>query len=112
VSLFYVQMLAFLTIRGIAYLFGRHVWFSQNSTKKIPSECSGILTRADGSIVYMKEVSPGEEVLTIKQCLRGRVREDLADVSRLRRLRNRSELAEAIFGLAFHSRWFSARGDG
>jgi hypothetical protein len=52
-SLFCVQMLAFLTLRGIACLFWRHVWFFRNTTLKTPSEGSGILSPADCSIYYV-----------------------------------------------------------
>lgn len=62
-----VLLLAFLTLCGIAYLYWRYVWFFRNPTRKIPSEDSGILSPADGSIVYVREVAPGEETITIKQ---------------------------------------------
>ncbi len=62
-----MALLAFLTLCGMAYLYWRHVWFFRNPTRKIPSEDSGILSPADGSIVYVKEVAPGEEIITIKQ---------------------------------------------
>jgi len=96
VNQFYVQMLAFVTAWGIRYLFWRHVRSFRNPIRKIPSECSGILTLAYGSIVYLKEVSPGEEVIAANQGLRARVRKDWADVPELRQLQNRSELEEAI----------------
>lgn len=62
-----VFLLAFLTLCGIAYLYWRYVWFFRNPARKIPSEGSGILSPADGSIVYVREVAPGEETITIKQ---------------------------------------------
>jgi phosphatidylserine decarboxylase len=62
-----VLLLAFLTLCGIAYLYWRYVWFFRNPSRKIPSEDSGILSPADGSIVYVREVAPGEETITIKQ---------------------------------------------
>ena len=93
---FYLQMLAFVTICGIGYLFWRHVWSFRNHTRKIPSECSGILTPAYDSIVYLKEVSRGEEVIEANQGLRARVRKDWTDVPGLRQLQDRSELGEVI----------------
>ena len=62
-----VFLLAFLTLCGIAYLYWRYVWFFRNPARKIPSEGSGILSPADGSIVYVREVAPGEDTITIKQ---------------------------------------------
>jgi hypothetical protein len=91
-----MQMLAFVTTCGIGYLFWRHVWSFRKPTRKIPSECSGILTPAYDSIVYMKEVSPSEEVIKTDQGLRARVRKDWTDVPGLRQLQKRSELEEAI----------------
>jgi hypothetical protein len=96
VSLFYAQILAFLTIWGIADLFRRSVRFSRNPTRKIPSECSRILTPADSCVVYMKEVSQDEKIITIEHGLRGRIRKDLTDVTRLRRLQIRTEPAQAM----------------
>jgi len=67
VSMPCVLLLAFLTLCGIAYLYWRYVWFFRNPSRKIPSEDSGILSPADGCVVYVKEVAPGEEIITIKQ---------------------------------------------
>jgi len=73
VSMFCVLLLALLTLCAIAYLYWRYVWFFRNPARKIPSEGSGILSPADGSIVYVKEVAPGEETITIKQGVKATV---------------------------------------
>ena len=65
--MFCVLLLAFLTLCCIACLYWRYIWFFRNPARKIPSEGSGILSPADGSVVYVKEVAPGEEIITIKQ---------------------------------------------
>jgi len=55
---------------GVAlYLFWRHIWFFRNPQRKIPPEGSGILSPADGTVVYVKKVYPDEKVITIKQGL-------------------------------------------
>ena len=71
--MFCVLLLALLTLCAIAYLYWRYVWFFRNPARKIPSEGSGILSPADGSIVYVKEVAPGEETITIKQGVKATV---------------------------------------
>ena len=107
-SLFYAQMLAFLTIWCIVDLFRRRVRFSRNSARKIRSEYSGILTPADSCIVTMKELSHGEEIVTIEHGLRGLIRKNLIDVTGVRRLRGRCEPAGAMQGPALHTRWHSS----
>jgi phosphatidylserine decarboxylase len=64
---FFVFLLAFSAVCCIAYLYWRYVWFFRNPPRTIPSEDSGILCPADGAVVYVKEVAPGEETITIKQ---------------------------------------------
>jgi len=64
-----------------AYLFWRHVWFFRNPPRRTPPG-EGVLSAADGTVVYVKSVAPGAEVVSIKQGLVARlsdiVREDLA----------------------------------
>lgn len=52
---------------GLLYLYWRSVWFFRNPPRSIPGDDAGILSPADGTVVYVKEVLPGEEVITIKR---------------------------------------------
>lgn len=49
------------------YLFWRHVWFFRNPGRIIPPEGSGILSPADGTVVYVREMKPQESVINIKR---------------------------------------------
>lgn len=64
----------------VAYLYWRYVWFLRNPARNIP-EGDGLLSPADGSVVYVKRLNPGDEVIAIKKniriCLNDIVREDL-----------------------------------
>ncbi|MFP4316746.1 MAG: phosphatidylserine decarboxylase [Desulfovibrionales bacterium] len=48
-----------------AYLFWRHFWFFRNP-RRVPPEGEGILSPADGTVVYVKRVEPGDPVISIK----------------------------------------------
>lgn len=56
------------------YLYWRHVWFFRNPPRTAPAE-PGLLSPADGTVVYVRRVAPGEEVVVIKQGLRATVRD-------------------------------------
>ena len=51
-----------------AYLYWRHVWFFRNPLREPPAT-EGILSPADGTVVYVKRVAPGEPVVIIKEGL-------------------------------------------
>jgi len=51
----------------LLFLYWRHIWFFRNPPRFVPGDDSGILSPADGTVVYVKEVSPGEDVITIKR---------------------------------------------
>ena len=50
----------------IAYLVWRHLWFYRDPPRTPPAE-TGLLSPADGTVVYVKKVAHGEEVVVIKQ---------------------------------------------
>ena len=50
----------------LSYLYWRYEWFYRNPPRKPPEE-PGIVSPADGTVVYVKQVLPGEEVLAIKR---------------------------------------------
>ncbi len=48
--------------------YWRFVWFWRNPSRKAPPG-PGVLSAADGTVVYVKAVAPGEDVVSIKQGL-------------------------------------------
>jgi phosphatidylserine decarboxylase len=60
---------------GAAYLLWRHCWFFRDPPRTAPGS-PGILSPADGTVVYVKRVEPGADVIVIKQGLAAKV-EDL-----------------------------------
>lgn len=64
-----------------AYVYWREVWFFRNPARMPPAE-AGLVSPADGTVVYVKRVRPGEPVVVIKEGLAATisdiVREDLA----------------------------------
>jgi phosphatidylserine decarboxylase len=74
--------LALLTGSAVAaYVFWRHYWFFRNP-HRTPPAALGLVSPADGTVVYVKRVGPGEDVLVIKQGVTAKVtdlmREDFA----------------------------------
>jgi phosphatidylserine decarboxylase len=65
---------------GTAYLFWRHVWFWRNPVRVTP-DTPGLVSAADGTVVYVKKVASADDVIHVKQGLAARltdiVREDL-----------------------------------
>jgi len=65
----------------VAFLFWRHYWFFRDPPRTPPTQ-SGLLSPADGTVVYVKDVAPGAEVVSIKEgvgaTLKDIVREDSA----------------------------------
>lgn len=49
-----------------AYAYWRYVWFFRNPERRIPVE-PGVLSPADGTVVYVERVTPGAPVLSIKK---------------------------------------------
>lgn len=49
-----------------AFLFWRYYWFFRDPPR-VPPEAPGLLSPADGTVVYVKRVEPGAEVVVIKQ---------------------------------------------
>jgi phosphatidylserine decarboxylase len=55
-------------LTAAAYLFWRHVWFFRNPARVTPGG-EGVVSAADGTVVYVKKVEPGEPVISIKRGL-------------------------------------------
>jgi phosphatidylserine decarboxylase len=54
--------------------FWRYVWFFRNP-RRSPPVTTGIVSPADGTVVYARRVSPGEEVVVVKQGVSATVRD-------------------------------------
>lgn len=55
-----------VAILAAAFVYWRYVWFFRNPERITPPG-DNIVSPADGTVVYVKEVNPGEDVLVIKQ---------------------------------------------
>jgi phosphatidylserine decarboxylase len=62
-----IIVLVFAVLFASLYLFWRHVWFFRNPHRNIPPEGSGILSPADGTVVYVRQMMPRESVINIKR---------------------------------------------
>jgi phosphatidylserine decarboxylase len=51
-----------------AWLFWRYLWFFRNPARSVPG-AAGIVSAADGTVVYVRKVRPGEPVISIKRGL-------------------------------------------
>ena len=58
--------LAASSVLLLSYLYWRHIWFFRNPSRTSP-EGGRILSPADGTVVYVENVLPHEEVIVIKQ---------------------------------------------
>jgi phosphatidylserine decarboxylase len=56
------------TLAAGGYAYWRFVWFWRNPVRKAPAG-EGVLSAADGTVVYVKTVAPGDEVVSIKRGL-------------------------------------------
>lgn len=68
-------ILSLLAIAGLAaggYFVWHEFWFFRNPTRTPPAE-TGLVSPADGTIVYVRRAGPGEEVVSIKQGMRATV---------------------------------------
>jgi phosphatidylserine decarboxylase len=61
-----------------AFAYWRWVWFFRDPPRTPPAE-QGILSPADGTVVYVRRVGPNEDVVVIKQGLRATVRDILRE---------------------------------
>jgi phosphatidylserine decarboxylase len=62
----------------ISYLFWRKVWFYRNPDRSPPAE-AGIVSPADGTVVYVRSVAPREDVIAIKNGIRATVEDILRE---------------------------------
>ena len=69
---------ALLLVLLSAFLYWRHVWFFRNPPRQPPA-AAGILSPADGTVVYVKRVAPGQDVVVIKEGLAATVKDILKE---------------------------------
>lgn len=55
-----------VAVVAAAIVYWRYVWFFRNPERVAPAG-DNIVSPVDGTVVYVKEVNPGEDVLVIKQ---------------------------------------------
>lgn len=55
-----------------AYLLWRQLWFFRDP-ERVPPAATGVLSPADGTVVYVRKVAPGEDVVVIKQGVSAKV---------------------------------------
>ncbi len=60
-------ILASVVLGALCYLLWRYVWFFRNPERTSPPEGSGILSPADGTVVYVRHMKPQESVINIKR---------------------------------------------
>ena len=70
--------LAVALLAAAAYLLWRHFWFFRDPARVAPAE-PGLLSPADGTVVYVKRVAPGEDVIVIKRGVSATVRDLMHD---------------------------------
>lgn len=70
--------LALAVLLAGGFLYWRFVWFFRDPPRTPPIE-EGIVSPADGTVVYVRTVQPGEEVITIKHGVRATVKDILRE---------------------------------
>jgi phosphatidylserine decarboxylase len=70
--------LASAAVPALAYLYWRCIWFFRNPPRMAPSS-SGLLSAADGTVVYVKRVGPREPVITVKRSVTATVEDILRE---------------------------------
>jgi phosphatidylserine decarboxylase len=74
--------LAFVAVLVGGFLYWRYFWFFRDPRRTPPTE-EGIVSPADGTVVYVRKVEPGEDVVVIKEGVRATVKDILRqDVDR------------------------------
>ncbi|MBF0507925.1 MAG: phosphatidylserine decarboxylase [Deltaproteobacteria bacterium] len=65
-------LLGALSCLTLAFLYWRYIWFFRNPQRKIP-EGTGLVSPADGTVVYVRHLQPNEDVITIKKGVKATV---------------------------------------
>jgi hypothetical protein len=62
-----ITLFVSVVVSASIYLFWRYVWFFLNPQRIIPPEGTGILSPADGTVVYTSQMKPQESVINIRR---------------------------------------------
>jgi phosphatidylserine decarboxylase len=76
-EIYHLTAVAFILVAG-GLLYWRYIWFFRNPSRT-PPVVEGILSPADGTVVYVKTVQPFEEVVVIKQGVKATVQDILRE---------------------------------
>jgi phosphatidylserine decarboxylase len=60
-------ILASVALCALGYLLWRYVWFFRNPKRTTPPDGTGILSPADGTVVYVRHMKPQESIINIKR---------------------------------------------
>jgi len=60
------SVLVILLLVVAIFCFWRFYWFFRNPERRVP-DCEGLLSPADGKVVYVRKVGPNEPVFTVKK---------------------------------------------
>lgn len=71
-------VLALPVLLAGAYLYWRYFWFFRNPERHAP-QGENIVSPADGTVVYVSIVNPGEDVVSIKQGVKAKVKDILRE---------------------------------
>jgi phosphatidylserine decarboxylase len=69
-----IAALALAAMLAAAWAFWRYYWFFRDPPRT-PPEVPGLVSAADGTVVYVKRVAPGQDVVVIKQGVAAKVRD-------------------------------------
>ncbi|HZZ91385.1 MAG TPA: phosphatidylserine decarboxylase [Usitatibacter sp.] len=69
-----IAALALAALVAGAWAFWRYYWFFRDPPRTPPA-AAGLVSAADGVVVYVKRVEPGEDVFTIKEGVPAKVRD-------------------------------------
>jgi len=70
--------LALACVPAAGYLYWRRVWFFRDPERLVPA-AAGLVSPADGTVVYVRTVEPGEDVVVIKHGVRAKVEDILRE---------------------------------
>lgn len=65
---------ALAVLPACIYLVWRYLWFARDPPRRVPA-AQGILSPADGVVVYVKTVAPQDDVVVIKQGLAAKIKD-------------------------------------
>jgi phosphatidylserine decarboxylase len=77
--------LSIALVAALAYLYWRHVWFFRNPPRTVPPG-EGLVSAADGTVVYVKRFAAAEDVIHVKRGLAARLSDIVSEDTALPQL--------------------------